>query len=40
MNMIGWWPSFRATVAERPSTYCAFERLATSSKLTADKWWR
>ena len=26
-------------VAERPSTYRAFDRRATSSKLTAERWW-
>src|SRR6266481_410292 len=35
MKMIGWWPSLRATVADSPSTYLAFARLATSSKLGA-----
>ncbi len=33
MKMMGWWPSLRATVADRPRTCRAFARRAASSKL-------
>ena len=39
MKMIGWWPSFRVTVADKPVTNFAFARRTTCSKLWADRWW-
>ena len=37
MNTIGWWPSWRVTVADSPSTYLTLARRATFSKLGADR---
>ena len=37
MKMIGWWPSLRATVADKPRTNRALAWRATCSKLCADR---
>jgi hypothetical protein len=37
MKIIGWCPSLRVTVADRPNTYLAPERRAANSKLNADR---
>ena len=32
MKMIGWWPSFRVTVADKPNIYHALNSLAIASE--------